>query len=69
MEDKDLYEDKSLSEVTLGIKLPKYLRDRFKYVVKNNPNESTTVSEVLARYIIKYIGEYNKTCRNAYNLD
>lgn len=65
---EDLYDDKSLSEVTLGIKLPKYLRERFKYVVKNNPNESTTVNEVLARYIIKYIGEYNKMYRNAYNL-
>lgn len=59
----ELHDDKSLSEVTLAVKLPRHLRDRFRYVIKNNPKEATTVNEVLARYIIKYIGEYNKERR------
>lgn len=61
---EELHDDKILFETTLSIKLPRYLKDDFRYAVKNNLNESTTVHEVLTKYIIKYIGDYNKACRS-----
>lgn len=60
-----MLEERDLDEVTLSIRLPRHLRDKFKYVVKVNPLMDTTVNTYLTRQIIKAIGEHNKSLRDS----
>lgn len=60
-----MLDERDLQEVKLSIRLPRHLRDKFKYVVKVNPLMNSTVNTYLTRQIIKAIGEHNKSLRDS----
>lgn len=57
--------DRDLDEVTLTIRIPRYIRDSFKRDVKENPVKETSINDALTSYMIKAIGDYNKHVRLA----